>query len=104
MLQQTSLKRRRDVDDYYNLDNRSKIANSCSSAAYNFTCPGFYRGEILEFQLSQVFREFKYTVLFFCSYDLYGRFINLTNNSDIVFADSFTYSTQQSREDLLHIQ
>ncbi|KAL7327732.1 hypothetical protein PS15p_206121 [Mucor circinelloides] len=83
-----TLKRYRDVKDdeeaelSERMHSKLKIAHPNKLGIYNFQCVIFYQGQVLQFQLSDVFSGGKFAVLFFCSYDF----------------------TEQSRNDLLRIE
>lgn len=71
-----TLKRYRDVKDdeeaelSERMHSKLKIAHPNKLGIYNFQCVIFYQGQVLQFQLSDVFSGGKFAVLFFCSYDL----------------------------------
>ncbi|KAG1077192.1 hypothetical protein G6F42_025012 [Rhizopus arrhizus] len=83
-----TLKRYRDVKDDVEaelserMNSKLKIAHPNKPGIYDFQCVIFYQGQVLQFQLSDVFSGGKFAVLFFCSYDF----------------------TEQSRNDLLRIE
>ncbi|GAN09445.1 hypothetical protein MAM1_0268d08972 [Mucor ambiguus] len=82
------LKRFRDLRDDVETDlsehisSKLKITHPNRPALYDFQCVIFYQGQVLQFQLSDVFSGGNYAVVFFCGYDF----------------------TEQSRSDLMQIE
>lgn len=52
------------------VNTKLKIANRSKPGIHDFQCLIYYQGQILQFQLSDVFQGGQYAVLFFCGYDL----------------------------------
>lgn len=52
------------------MSSKLKITHPNRPALYDFQCAIFYQGQVLHFQLSDVFSAGNYAVLFFCGYDL----------------------------------
>jgi hypothetical protein len=93
------------VDGYVQI---KKVANLNKSRINDFQCQAYFHDQIFDFQLSQVFQTTRFAVLFFCSYDLYS--IIVYSSSIILFCNgtnlytSLFHSTQQSKDDLRHIE
>ncbi|KAL9554988.1 hypothetical protein MBANPS3_002556 [Mucor bainieri] len=64
------------------MNSKLKITHPNKAALHDFQCVIFYQGQVLQFQLSDVFSGGSYAVVFFCGYDF----------------------TEQSRSDLIQIE
>ncbi|KAF1796753.1 hypothetical protein FB192DRAFT_1292171 [Mucor lusitanicus] len=64
------------------MSSKLKITHPNRPALYDFRCAIFYQGQMLQFQLSDVFSGGRYAMVFFCGYDF----------------------TEQSRNDLMQIE
>lgn len=65
-----SHKRERSELDYMIENSKCKIANTNKTKVNDFQCQVYYRDQIFDFQLSNIFTTTCHAVLFFCPYDL----------------------------------
>lgn len=49
---------------------KTKVPNLNKTKTYDFECHVFYREKVFDFQLSTIFSQADFAVLFFCPYDL----------------------------------